>query len=721
MKNKILIFLLAIATIAGAAPKISNIEIKNLKELSEDTIREIIPVKAGSTYSNKTLNDIFLSLTRTPLVQNVNIVPTQNGDDVSLTVVVDEVNSAGSVLKRIEEIQKLQEKTDFNINKITYSGTEVNLTELFTKANLKEGDVFVPYNAKLVENLILSTGYFASVETVINRSTDKTVDIEFVVKENPKIKSVNIEGSSLLNEKQLLELSGLKVGQILNTKLLTLEESPIMKAYYENGYLWAGFSDVEVTNDGNVYIKISEGKVKDIVFEKKSTQKENERISEKDYKLKTEKFVLDRNTYIEKGKILNKSNLELTLRELFRTGLFSSLNYEVVKVDEKTDDLIVKVIATERPTTAISANISYSTEDSLTGSLKLSDSNFLGKEQNFDLSGEAGVKGNYNLSFGFRDPWVQGTERLSAGVNVSFRKTTTKTKDLDEFKNAVKANKELKAEEFEKKIYNKPTDRQYVFGINGQIGKGLSSNTSVSATARLLNVHSKNKGEIEGARVYQNYTLGAVGVDLVYDTRDDRAVPKSGLYIDVYNEFGYIFRERSLKLSENGKPIDADTKGEATETTTNFLREKTRAYYTTTIDFRAYHPIYKDKNSMAYRLLLSNSHKNTPSSQLAVVGDGTNLRGLPGVVSNNFYAATLTVENRTYINDYLQLVLFYDGGIASNIRQESEPKNLRFVNTLGIGARINTPIGVVRLDYGWELGNPANKKGKFNFGFGQTF
>ena len=106
--------------------------------------------------------------------------------------------------------------------------------------------------------------------------------------------------------------------------------------------------------------------------------------------------------------------------------------------------------------------------------------------------------------------------------------------------------------------------------------------------------------------------------------------------------------------------------------------------------------------------------------QLAVVGDGITLRGLPNSVSSNKYSVTFTAENRTYFNDYLQGVLFYDAGIAENIKIDGTNK-LKFVNNIGLGARINTPIGVVRLDYAWNLEKGKKPTGKFNFGFGQTF
>ena len=405
--------------------------------------------------------------------------------------------------------------------------------------------------------------------------------------------------------------------------------------------------------------------------------------------------------------------METTLAELFRTGLFSNINHEITQDINNPENLIVRIVLTERPTTAINANISYSTEDSLSGSLKLSDSNFLGREESFDLTGEAGIKGNYSISLGFKDPWIQNTSRILAGGNIYFKKTTTRVKDLDEFK------KDPNQDEakFAESIYNEPTDKQYVFGINGQIGKGLTSDIYLTLTPRLINVYSKNRAKEEKARVYQDYTLASIGGDLIYDTRDDRNTPKKGLYADLYVEGGYIFREKSLKLNK-GRPIeitDKDGKG-----TGEYEKYKPRAYALTTLDLRAYHPVYKSSNSMAYRLLATYAHDNTPVGQLAVVGDGITLRGLPNSVSSNKYSVTFTAENRTYFNDYLQGVLFYDAGIAENIKIDGTNK-LKFVNNIGLGARINTPIGVVRLDYAWNLEKGKKPTGKFNFGFGQTF
>ncbi|NYV27555.1 BamA/TamA family outer membrane protein [Streptobacillus felis] len=712
MKNKILIALLSLGTAIFAAPKINNIEISNLKNLPEEMVRELLPVKEGTEYTNKQLSDIYLALVRTGFIQNVNVYPTEDGENVNLKMVVDEVPNADKIIQNMKEIEELKKKTEFKIGDIVVKGTNQNIQPLIDKTGLKRGEYFTPYDAKLLENLILSSGYFGATEIRVFRTADeKVIDVEVNVLENPVIKSINIKGSSILTEEQLKEISGLKVGDVLNGRLLTLEESPIIRVYSENGFLWVGFKDVTVTKDGDVTIELLEGKVKDVVYEKKGNVKENERISEKDYALKTQKHIFERNTYVKKGEILNQKELEVTLRELFRTGLFASLSHEIIKDSENLEDLTIKIIVTERPTTGISANISYSTEDSLSGSLKLEDTNFLGSEQTFSLVGEAGVKGNYNFSFNFKDPWIKGTDRLLAGGSIYFKKTSVKPRDLEGYK---KGNEQ---EVIDKNLVQ-PTDKQFVFGINGQIGKGLTKDLYLTVSPRLLNVYSKNKGTDVNSRVYQDYTLLALGSDLIYDSRDDRNTPKKGLYADLFLEGGYIVRDKSLILQKQNDGTYAFAKDD----NNNYITQKPRAYFTTSLDLRGYHPVYKDKNSMAYRLLASYSHANTPSGQLTTVGDGITLRGLQTPIVGNQYAVTFTAENRTYINDYLQAVLFYDGGIAQNAVNANG--KLKFMNNIGLGARVNTPIGVVRLDYAWDLERKpgTNKsKGKFNFGFGQTF
>lgn len=178
---------------------------------------------------------------------------------------------------------------------------------------------------------------------------------------------------------------------------------------------------------------------------------------------------------------------------------------------------------------------------------------------------------------------------------------------------------------------------------------------------------------------------------------------------------------------------------------------KPRPYYIFNVDARAYHKVIKDKNSMAYRLTLGYASKGTPETMLFHTSDGTTLRGYGDSLAS--ILATATVENRTYINDYVQFVLFAEAGIHNKANgfykdetkdgkyyglpkytgfkemfTKDELKN-NFKADIGLGLRLTTPLGVIRLDYAWPLVNKpkggTTKKfdlgGKLSFGFGQTF
>lgn len=698
-------------TYAQGELKISDIKIMNNKELDKDFLLSIIPVKEGMNYTNILLNNIYLNLLQTELITEANIYPVIDGDNVTLTIEVDEIPNAAALLERNKEIINAQNQTDLEIVDVNIVGNKfVDTKTLLDQMPLKKGEFFVPINATISQNMLLSTGYFSDVKINIDRNAkNKTIAITFEVKEYPNVRSLNIEGNHVMDTEYLKGISGLKVGEPLNAGLLTPENSPILGEYRKKGIATARIEDIKVTPEGDVTIVVSEGIATKIEFTKVSQRKEDKRKRADDVKLKTKPYIFERLSSLQEGKIITSKDLDNTIQELYKTGVFTSIEPVVVPDPNNKDGRIVTLKLVERSTTAIKGSLSWDSQDGVKGGVELADTNFLGQNQNMSINASFGTKGNFSLEGSFYDPWIKGTDRLSFGISALYKRTF-----------------ELQSKEKVKDNTKEDTGHRYA--ISGSFGRGINPYTYILVKPRLYGVYTKGpKPATNDPRpLLSDYTLFSVAPSIVVDTRDNQFMPREGVYLNGSYEMGYVFRDAVNK-------------------------NNIRVYNKFDVDFRGYHRIYEDVNSMAYRITAGYANNTTPQDSLFTTGDGTLLRGFDAQVGNE--KLTFTIENRTYVNEYLQLVAFLDAGLIQTIKPNATAQELannpnlytaryiedknnakeqgpyhwqNFKKSFGVGARINTPIGVVRLDYSWpfETDNKPfdfQKGGKFSFGFGQTF
>lgn len=889
MKNKIKVASLLGAVLVSTtslATKVNNIEVKNLKELPKEFILQNLPVRQGSEYTNMTLGEIHKALASTNLLDGIKIkhVEHKENDTVDLVIEVEEKEHAMEALQQQQMVEAASRRTDFKVNSVKVVNLKhVNISNILNASRLRVGDYFTPITVSELAQAIVNTGYFESVvPTVTRNAKNKTVDITLTVKENPIVKSVDLEGVTVFNNEQVKEFAGIKEGKVLNILALQPEVSPIIQLYKQNGLVAARIEKATATPDGRVTILVSEGKVSDILYKKKIEFEDNVRISKNKVVLKTKPYIFERMTNIKKGELITDAKIGSTIKEFYRTGLYSSIEPRITSDPNNPNNKILTFLVEERPTTSINGQVAYETKEGFTGGLTLSDKNFLGRQQDVSVSANFGTRGNYDLNASFFDPWIKGTDRLQLGANVFFKRTKEKHKDLIKDGQFVFVDKKIENDVPYQIVNVLNPSGSYIYGGSLTLGKGFKHNIFATVKPRLFGIKTYNgegitKKDKKGKpQLLVDYTLGSVTLGLSYDTRDDMYIPKNGLYITGTAELGYIFREKSLKneylyklrtgelktsyedykkalnkvlgiteentnnstiaggnaaggtaqvqpapaastvtnhaATSTGKPPvnqkpaqpaetdadliaagnelktaydakkaaesgqDAGAKKAATEKYDKALekynakyfevhklpslkeakdenRLKPRPFYILNLDARAYHKVIKDKNSMAYRVTLGYASKGTPENMLFHTSDGTILRGYQDSLAS--ILATATIENRTYINDYVQLVAFAEVGIHNNsvsgddgFYKEADGRyaglrkyegfkdmfNKKHVKAdIGIGARLTTPLGVIRLDYAWPLINKPDadkdkgtKKGfdlggKFSFGFGQTF
>ena len=664
----------------GKDLRVGTIQFSHLNQLPEDFLMEKLPVKSGETYSNKSLSDIYLALKRLSYISNVNVYPKVEGDTVNLVIEVDEAGNALELAQREESAQDLGKKTEFKVSSVDISGIKTLNKEDFLKdIPVKVGEYFTPQDAINGAAKIFQSGYFSSVDPKVDRKTDNTISILYVVEENPAVQNVTIKGNTLFTQDELVKALGLKQGEVLNGNLLDPDRNGIIRHYSQAGYSLARIETIAVSPSGDINIELTEGIVDSVSFKKVSSKKDNERTTESSANLRTKPYVFERSQAVKPGEVFEAKNIEATIRELYRTGVFTSIEPVLSGKENDPNARVVEFLVEERPTTTINGSISYGTSVGLVGGIKLSDSNFLGRGQEAAFNIEASNKGDKTLELSLFDPWIKGTERIQGGGSIYWKESV----DDDAASNEVEKVRKI--------------------GTRWTIGKGLNDKIFVRGSLRFD--HYK---EILGSKeINDKYNLVAVSPTLVYDSRDNAFAPTKGIYSTLSYEFGDLIRD-SRKYSQ----FEADLRG----------------YHRT---------FFKDKNVMAYRVVWGSTGSGTPEALRFSIGGAETLRGYDYGKYDGFNKFHATIENRTQVNKYIQLVAFFDIGNAwQNVTTVNGKKvyspNRKDANGfkdlkkgVGIGVRLNTPIGPLRFDYGWPL-DPEEKGGKktggkFYFSFGQTF
>ena len=662
--------------------KVGTIEVSNLNEISADTILEKIPVKSGDNYSNKSLSDIYLAVKRLGYIAEANVIPQVDGDTVNILIQVSEVENAEAVRKRLQMREDMKKETEFTIARIEIEGTKIKNGQDYLKdLPIKVGDRFIPQKAVDGAQKIFQSGFFSAVEPKIDRKADNTVTIVYEVQENPIIQSINFEGNTLYTNDQLEKALGVQRGEILNGNMLNPDENGVIKLYAKDGYTLARIETINVSPEGVVNMGLTEGMVDSVEFQKAPSKKDNERQSLKATTLRTKPYIFERVQEVKPGEIFKRENVENTMRELYKTGIFTSIEPVLSGKEDDPNARAVEFLVEERSTTTINGSISYGTSVGLVGELKLSDSNFLGRGQDASITLSASNKGDKTFDISWFDPWVKNTERVQIGGNIYWNESVNDNADRDEVEKVRKS------------------------GTRWTIGKGLNSNLYVRLAAR----YDRFKELLGSKEVNDKYNLLAIGPSLIYDTRNNSYSPSKGIY--------------STMSYERGKLIGDSRKYDQFET-----------------DLRAYHPtFFGDKNVMAYRVAWGSTGSGTPEALKFSIGGAESVRGYEYGAFDGYDKFHATIENRTKINDTLQLVAFFDIGNAwqnesrdprtgkriykPNRKDAHDFKDLK--KGYGVGVRLNTPIGPLRFDYGWPM-DPEKKgekkdKGKFYFSFGQSF
>jgi outer membrane protein insertion porin family len=549
------------------------------------------------------------------------------------------------------------------------------------------------YNKEVVTEDIERLKAFYKREGFLDVKVDYKTEIKkrglmyltFFIEEGIKylIGNITIQGNNVITDEEITSrLQDTLPGKVFSYDLLQLDVDRIKEIYFERGYI---FADVQYTTSidpqtGNVDIEynIDEG---ELAFVDRINIVGN---------TKTKDVVIRRELRINPGERFDGYKLRRSRERLRNLGFFEDVGFDIEPgTAPNRKNLVVEV--KEAKTGEFSFGGGYSSIDEFVGFISIEQRNFdfknfpyfTGDGQDLVLYAEWGTV-RENLQLSFTEPWIFDYP-LSFG--------------FDAFKSS----------------HERETDVGYGFdekktGGDIRLAKDLSEYVSAGFTYRYENIEISDispEASSELKKEEGKTSLSSVSFRLTRDTRDNRFEPTKGTYLSGWFDVaGGVFGGDKDFVRLTGK-LSHDI------------------------------PLFK-KSVLEFRLQLGlmdafGDSTDVPIYERYFAGGADTIRGynerkvgpIDSISEDPIGGESMFVANIEYTKplfEYVKAAVFYDvGNVWSKF---SDFGSGGFKAGVGAGVRIKTPIGPIRLDYGYPLNREPGeekKEGQFYFSMSHGF
>ncbi len=588
------------------------------------------------------------------------------------------VSADTSVTQTAEQAPQEENKLAPYVGKtITKQIIEGNKTvpeaEIAAALKTKAGMEFT--EAGLTEDLsaIYDLGWFYDLHPEF-KVVPEGVQVIYHVLENPVYKQTKVNGNTVLDAKKVDSFFDLPEGKIANLKEINKCVQKLEEEYRANGYILARVTDVHMEQDGTLNVTVNEGNVED--FKVKGN-------------VKTKDYVITREMKLKKGKPFNAKDARRSMQRVYNLGYFEDVNIKL-NPGREPNAVEVEISVVEMNTGTFGIGAGYSNADGFVGMISIGDKNFRGTGDKINIRWEFGGEDNKNYDFSYTRPWIDDKE-TSATLNLY--DITNEYADYNIDGNEIaRYDKKRRGQEltFSRKTNNEFISNYVTIKNRDDIYKGVADGyeSDTQYYEDSFNKDSKYKDWMPSTaaqRRAENFgKTRSLTFGRVYDSRDNIYDPHEGKRIGYSVEWA------------GGLGGDFD-------------------FTKWTADWRYYYRA-GGENVWALNLGAGYASGSMPLSQRFTMGGSDTLRGYEDDQFRGNSMLKATLEYRFPIVKKVQGVLFTDNGYAWDKRHEDAFDLGLIKNSYGLGLRINSPLGPVKLDYGY-----GEDGGKFHFSFGGQF
>lgn len=559
---------------------------------------------------------------------------------------------------------RIVEGKKIRINRIRFSGNQY-FTDQELRKQIQLREVILPLfggdaslykpealrvDLQLLENFYQNNG-FINIRTgepvvEINREASAiTITVPIAHEgEQYKVGRVTLPSDQIFTADELQPYSRLTTGEIYSREAVRQDILSLTEAYTDKGYAFADVTPTVSVDQQTRLVNLSfTTRPGPRVYIGRIDIMGNER---------TRDWVIRRELRIDEGELYSGSKLRRSRQRLTNLQYF-----EEVKIDTKRRpeeglmDLGIDV--KEQSTGQFTAGLGFSSIETVVLSASVSQNNLFGRGQSVSASVRFGAL-SQDFLIGFREPWLFGRPIL-AGFNL-FRQSSD--------------------------FFTFDTLRT---GFSLTLGRALGEFASASATYRfeILDISNLDPSATEFLQEQEGTSItSSITPRLVRDTRNDRFDPSQGSVNSFEVEFaGLGGSNRFVKVNGSSTWYFPLLSG-----LTGFVKT-------------------------SFGIGAGYAGDKVPASERFFLGGVTTVRGFnfreigPEDRAGNPLGGTAYVQFNLEIGRsfgrFLRLVTFYDAGNVYESTSQLDLGELR--QAAGFGIRILTPVGPVRLDYGFKL------------------
>ena len=604
-------------------------------------------------------------------------------------VLVEAANVGVPQAEPVEEVVQAQPE-----NKLAqYLGKTITKQSVVGNTVLSEEEVLAVVKTKpgmelteigLSEDLgaIYDMGWFYDLRPEF-KEVPEGVQVVYHVLENPTYSKLNLVGNTVIDKQKVNALFNLEEGSVVNLKDINRRVLKLEEEYRQAGFILARVTDVHMDQDGTLNLTVNEGIVED--FKVKGN-------------VKTKDYVITREMRLKKGQPFNAKDARRSMQRVYNLGYFEDVNVKL-NPGKEPNSVEVEIDVVEMNTGTFGIGAGYSSADGFVGMISIGDKNFRGIGDAINIRWEFGGEDNKNYDFSYTRPWLDDKE-------------TRATINLYDITNEY-ADYNIDGHEIAR--YDKKRRGQELTLSRRAEGEFISNYIT------LKNRDDIYEGEADGYerdvnQYYEPQFSGPVaGIggpsdymeDYYPETAEERRKENFGVTRSI--TFGRVLDSRdNVYDPHEGKRISYSIEH------AGFMGGDFD-FTKFTADYRYY---YRAGGESVWALNLGAGYADgdMPLSQRFSMGGSDTLRGYEDDQFRGNSMLKATLEYRFPIVKKVQGVLFTDNGYAWDNRFQDDFDFGLIKNSFGVGLRINSPLGPVKLDYGY-----GDDGGKFHFSFGGQF